>query len=177
LLDEFYDLFSRFTHQAGTPVFGRAFLDNIIRTFPEGFNIALVRQQGRAVAGYFQLQMNDTVYGMWGAALPESLNLRPAYLGLWEIMCFAINRGYRFLDMGRSPADSNASKYKGQWGGTAAPVYQIIVSDRNKTQPASVTDQVQSDRRFQLFMELWPRLPFSLTQFVGPWLRRHVPFA
>jgi FemAB-related protein (PEP-CTERM system-associated) len=177
LLDPFYDMFSRFTHQAGTPVFGRSFLENIVRTFPDGFNIALVRHEERPIAGYLQLEMNQTVYGMWGAALPDTLRLRPAYLALWEIMRDAVENGFEFLDMGRSPADSNASRFKCQWGGTAAPIFQIVFNDGNQTEPANVTDQVQSDQRFQLFMQWWPRLPLSVTRFIGPRLRRHIPFA
>lgn len=177
LLDEFYDLFSRFTHGAGTPVFGRSFLQNIAQMFPGGFNIALVRHEEVAVAGYFQLEMNDTVYGMWGAALPETLNLRPAYLALWEIMRDGVAHRYTCLDMGRSPAGSNASRFKGQWGGTEEPIYQLTMHDGNQPTPTNVTDQVQSDQRFQLFMQVWPRLPLAVTNFVGPMLRRHVPFA
>lgn len=177
LLGEFYELFSRFTHGAGTPVFGQPFLQNIVATFPGGFNIALIRHEGRAIAGYFQLQMSDTIYGMWGAALPETLSLRPAYLALWEIMADGIAHGYSFLDMGRSPAGSNASKFKGQWGGTEAPIYQLTMHDGNQSAPTNVTDQVQSDQRFQLFMQVWPRLPLTVTNYMGPMLRRHIPFA
>ncbi len=176
-LGEFYEMFSRFTHQAGTPVFGRSFLEHVISTFPGGFNIALVRHDQRPIAGYFQLEMNDSVYGMWGAALPDTLHLRPVYLALWEIMRDAVDGGFQYLDMGRSPADSNASNYKSQWGGTAGPIYQITLDGRNQSAPANVTTQVASDQRFQLFMQLWPRLPYSVTQFVGPRLRRHIPFA
>ena len=75
-----------------------------MRTFPDGFNITLVRHEKRPIAGYVQLEMNNTVYGMWGAALPETLPLRPAYLALWEIMRDAVENGFEFLDMGRSPA-------------------------------------------------------------------------
>ena len=122
LIEPFYDMFSRFTHQVGTPAFSITFLQNIAETFPNGYNIALVRHEEQPIAGYFQLEMNDTVYGMWGAALPATLKLRPAYLAIWEIMADAIKHGFTHLDMGRSPADANASKFKGQWGGQSNPL-------------------------------------------------------
>jgi serine/alanine adding enzyme len=177
LLDPFYDVFSRFTRQAGTPVFGRSFLENIIALFPNGFNIVVVWHEGRPIAGYFQLEMNETIYGMWGAALAETLDLRPAYLALWEIMREANQSGFSYLDMGRSPAGSNASKFKGQWGGTASPIYQTIINGKEHKPAHSVTSQVQSSEQFQLFMKIWPRLPLSLTQRLGPKLRWHIPFA
>jgi len=177
LVKPFYDVFSRFTHQAGTPVFGLQFLENIINAFPNGFNIAVVWFKEQPIAGYFQLEMNDTIYGMWGAALPETLKLRPAYLALWEIMRNAIEHGYAFLDMGRSPAESNASKFKGQWGGVSHPIFQTIINNDDKKAVRSVTGQVQSNDQFQLFIKIWPKLPLSITRLLGPKLRWHVPFA
>lgn len=177
LLDPFYATFSQFTHQAGTPVFGRSFLENIIQTFPDGFNIAVVWYEQQPIAGYFQLIMGDTVYGMWGAALHEYLKLRPAYLAIWEIMADAIAHGHTTLDMGRSPADSNASKFKGQWGGSAQPIYQQIFSEQPAESITSVTNQVGSDGKLALFMRLWPKLPLNITRTVGPRIRWHVPFA
>ena len=177
LLDPFYAAFSQFTHQAGTPVFGRSFLENIIQTFPEGFNIAVIWYEKQPIAGYFQLIMGGTVYGMWGAALHKYLSLRPAYLAIWEIMADAIAQGHTTLDMGRSPADSNASKFKGQWGGTAQPIYQQVFNERHTENTASIVNQVGSDSKYTLFMRLWPKLPLNITRTVGPRIRWHVPFA
>ncbi len=176
LLDPFYDVFSRFTHTAGAPIFGRSFLENIVQTLPDNFNIAVVRYEKQAIAAYFQLEMNQTVYGMWGAALHETINLRPAYLALWEIMADAIRHGFTTLDMGRSPANSNASKFKGQWGGRAFPVYQQIMRI-GAAKDESITHQLQTDGKMQWFMRMWPRLPLSMTRTIGPRLRWHVPFA
>lgn len=177
LIEPFYQMFSQFTHQAGTPVFGRDFLENVANFFPGGYNIVLVRHEEQPVAGYFQLEMGDTVYGMWGASLPQALKLRAAYLAIWEIMRDAIHHGFLFLDMGRSPAEANASKFKGQWGGESSPVYQSVIMCNEHERSSSVTGQVQSDERAQLFMQIWPRLPLSLTRFLGPKLRWHIPFA
>jgi serine/alanine adding enzyme len=179
LLPAFYDMFSHFTHQAGTPIFSYQFLENVIQSFPGAFNIALVwhEDEEKPVAGYFQLEMGDTMYGMWGAALPESLKLRSAYLALWEIMSDAVDNGFIYLDMGRSPAGSNASKFKGQWGGTSAPIYQLSKCENGGLQGETITNQVQSNQKFQLFIQLWPRLPYSLTKKLGPKLRWHIPFA
>jgi hypothetical protein len=176
-LDAFYDVFSRYTHQIGTPVFGLNFLDQIIKSFPEGFNIALVRSQGQPIGGYFQLQMGNTVYGMWGATLREYLKQRPVYLAYWEILSDASTNGYHYVDMGRSPTGSNASKFKGQWGGASKPIYQQIIAIGDSRPAGSVTNQIQSDNKIRLAMQIWPKLPLPVAQYLGPKLRRHVPFA
>jgi FemAB-related protein (PEP-CTERM system-associated) len=176
-INHFYDVFSRFTHQAGTPVFGQEFLTQAIDSFPDGFNIAIVYLARRPIAAYFQLQMGRAMYGMWGAALRETLHLRPAYLAYWTILEDAVANRYRLLDMGRSPAGSNASKFKAQWGGVSSPVYRQVAGVDGGQNGAIPGGQAQTDGRFQLLMKLWPYVPFSVARYLGPKLRRHVPFA
>jgi FemAB-related protein (PEP-CTERM system-associated) len=176
-LNTFYDVFSRCTHQMGTPLFGRNFLKCIVDTFPDGFNIALVFRKQQPIGGYFQLQMANTVFGVWGATLREYLKLRPVYLAYWEILNYTSTHGYAFLDMGRSPAGSEASKYKGQWGGVAKPIYQQVIRIADSDTNASNTDRIQADSKFQLVMRLWPKLPLPVAEYLGPKLRHHIPFA
>jgi len=176
-LGEFYDVFCRCTHQFGTPVFGRDFLEHIVKSFPNGFNIAVVRQEGQPIGGYFQLQMGHTIYGMWGATLREYFRQRPVYLAYWEMLRDACENGYHYLDMGRSPAGSNASKYKGQWGGASKPVYQQVASLGDSHTIDGEANGIHANGKYQLFMRLWPRLPLAAVQYLGPKLRRHVPFA
>ena len=177
LLGAFYEVFSRYTHQLGTPVFGRDFLENIVEAFPDGFSIAVVSKEHQPIGAYFQLQMSDTVYGTWGATLREYLKLRPVYLAYWAILEDAISNGYIFLDMGRSPAGSNASKYKGQWGGVSRPIYQQVATMGNVSGQDGIANQIHSDEKFQWAMRLWPKLPLPVTRYLGPKLRHHVPFA
>ena len=176
-LGEFYDVFSRHTHQIGTPVFGRDFLEHIIETFPGGFNIAIVRAEGGPIGGYFQLEMGSTVYGLWGASLHEYLKQRPVYLVCWELLKDSNANGYHFLDMGRSPTGSNASKFKGQWGGVSRPIYQQVTGTGPAGTNEGITHRLKSDGKLQLGMQLWPKLPLPVVQYLGPKLRRHVPFA
>jgi hypothetical protein len=172
-----YEVLSRFTHQIGTPLFGPEFLKHIVRTFPEGFNIAVVFKQHQPIGAYFQLQMGQTVYGLWGGALRQYLGLRPVYLAYWEIIKDASVNGYEFLDMGRSPAGSKASKYKGQWGGVAKPIYQQLAGVDDTYPGNGEANGILADGRLELIRRFWPRLPLPVAQYLGPKLRRHVPFA
>jgi hypothetical protein len=174
-LDDFYSVLSRFTHQAGTPIFARKFLAEVIAAFPNGFNIVMVYQNDLPLGGYFQLELGKSNFGVWGATLHEFLELRPVYLAYWTIIADSIGRGFETLDMGRSPAGSNASKYKSQWATRSQPIYQQTWS-ANAQPVASVAQQAQSDERFQLFRRVWPKLPLPVAQFVGPIIRRQIPF-
>lgn len=171
---DFHDVLSHFTHRAGTPVFGRSFLEHIVATFAGEFNIVVVYRERQPIAAYFQLEMGRTMYGVWGAARREFLDLRPVYLAYWEILADAAARGFHFLDMGRSPRDTNTSKFKGQWGGSARPIFQQVVPIRPGG-PIRVP-VAPSDPRLSYFTRIWSRLPFPVVRFLGPKLRQYVPF-
>lgn len=177
LLPDFYTVLSRFTHQVGTPVFGRNFLEEVVTHFPGGYNIVVVYLGTQPIGGYFQLEMGQTVYGVWGATLHDYLALRPVYLAYWSIMADAIAHGFTCLDMGRSPLGSTASAFKGEWSGLAQPVYQQVSGIRKPTGKTTVVTQAQTNTGFRTFRRLWPKLPFSVAQFLGPKVRRHIPFA
>ncbi len=177
LLDDYYSVFAQFSHDAGTPVFGIDFLQNVIRCFPDGFNIVVIYLEDQPIAGYFQLELGDTVYGEWGAALREHFDLRPVYLAYWTILADTVERGFHYLDMGRAPLDSSASKYKGQWNGVSVPVYQQTIAIQGRKETASAATQAQEDSRFQLVRKVWPKLPYPVANRLGPMIRRHVPFA
>ena len=178
-LAAFYDVFSRFTHEVGTPVFSRRFLENVVEIFPGGFNIAVVSHEGQPIGAFFQLEMGQVMVGMWGATPHAYLELRPNYLAYWSLIEDAARRGFHVLDMGRSLAGSNASAFKGQWGGACAPVYQQVAT--LGAAGSADTGVQRADRHrgtpgLQWVTRLWPRLPLPVASYLGPKLRHHVPF-
>ena len=84
LVGDFYRVLSRFTHQAGTPVFSQDFLNNVVRYLAGNFNVVMVYMDDTAIGGYFQLELGDTVYGVWGATLHEYLEFTSGLLGLLD---------------------------------------------------------------------------------------------
>lgn len=176
-LAEFHDVLSRFAHQVGTPLFGRDFPQRVVETFPGEFTITVVYQEKQPVGAYFSLVMRNRSWGTWGGTLHEYLKQRAVYLAYWEVLNDAAASGYHFVDMGRSPAGSGPSKFKGQWGGVSIPIYQQVAAIGNEQPDAGIVERVKKDTKLQFFMQIWPKLPFPVAQFLGPKLRRHVPFA
>ena len=176
MLDDFYYVLSHFTHQAGTPVFGRSFIYNVVRTFRDSVIVNVYRDR-EPLGSYFLLQLGKSWHGIWGSTLHAYLPLKATYLAYWEMLAEAARRGCDLVDLGRSPAGSGASQFKAQWGGTAVPVYQQVASLDKREGDVPIASRVYTDSKFQLFMRVWPRLPFSVAQYLGPKLRRHVPFA
>jgi hypothetical protein len=121
--------------------------------------------------------MGNTVHGAWGATLHEYLKMRATFLVYWELLRDSADRGFHYYDMGRSPAGTGSSAFKGQWGGVSRPIYQQVAHVGAVHHGDSVTDRLHSNARFRLLMKAWPRLPVPVVRFLGPKLRRHVPFA
>ena len=176
-LDEFHQLMSRFAHQAGIPVLGFGFLQQVVEAFPNRFNIAIVYKEKLPLGAYFQLLMGNTVYGVWGFTLRQHQRMGASYLAYWEILQDTAINGYHFWDMGRSPTKSNCSRFKSQWGGIAKPVYQQVANLNGQPNTNTIVTRVRSENKFQVFMRVWSYLPFPVVQFLGPKLRRQVPFA
>jgi lipid II:glycine glycyltransferase (peptidoglycan interpeptide bridge formation enzyme) len=171
-LDAFYDVLRRVTHALGTPVFQHAFLERMVAAFPGHCTTTVVREGGRPVAGYFQMELGATVFGLWGGALAEARDLRAGYLAYWEIMREGSARGMACLDMGRSPRGSGAAEFKAQWGGMTAPVYQQAVRlDGRAAEPPGAPGAA-----YHAAARWWSRLPLGVATALGPRVRRHVPF-
>ena len=117
--------------------------------------------------------------GMWGATPHAYLDLRPNYLAYWSLLEDAARRGFHALDMGRSLAGSNASAFKGQWGGVCAPVYQQVATlgaARSADNGVQRADSHRGTPGGQWVTRWWPRLPLPVASYLGPKLRHHVPF-
>jgi FemAB-related protein (PEP-CTERM system-associated) len=176
-LDECHQVLSRFAHDAGTPFFSKDFLTNVVESFPGRSVIAMIYLEGKPIAAYFLLSMRNTIWGLWGGALHEHLEMGASYLAYWEILNDAVNHGYQTVDLGRSPTGSGASDFKAKWGGVSTPVYQQVATIGRGGPQKSLITQIRSGGKMKQFVRIWPRLPQPLVHYLGPRLRRHVPFA
>jgi FemAB-related protein (PEP-CTERM system-associated) len=176
-IDRCHDVLSRFAHGAGTPFFGRSFLARVVETFPDRIVLVMVYAQQKPIGAYFLLSLRDILWGIWGGSLRDHLDTGAAYLAYWELLSYAAGHGYRLLDLGRSPAGSGASEFKSKWSSFSQPIHQQVASLKGHQPAESMIGRIQSDARLKRFTQIWPRLPRPLVHYLGPRLRRHVPFA
>ncbi|MFQ5854510.1 MAG: GNAT family N-acetyltransferase [Anaerolineae bacterium] len=172
---DFYRMFARFTRDVGTPVFSADFLERVADALAGHWMVVCVRDRGRVVGGGFQVLLGDTVWGLWGGALHESLPLRPNHLLVWGCLCYAAEHGFPRLNFGRSRIGSGQHKFKRQWGGTAHPLYQHFSLLQRESIPG-VLDGASPSRARRLFVGAWRRLPLPFACWLGPKLRQHIPF-
>src|SRR6266487_1571868 len=83
LLDDFYTVFARNMRDLGTPVYGMAFFESILRNFCTSTMILVVRLEEQPIAAGLISVFKDTVEMPWAGSLREHRNLCPNMLLYW----------------------------------------------------------------------------------------------
>lgn len=174
-LDAFYPAYSRAMRDMGTPVLGRRFFEAVLSYLPGVFSVMIVREGERVLGGGLVAYFRDTVYNTWGGMLREFYDLGPNYALYWETLKYACEHGYRWADLGRSAWDSGTYRFKRHWSAEPQPLYQQAYLNGHGRLPP-VGSEREDELQFKLFTAVWRRLPVGVTEFLGPRLRRGLPF-
>ncbi len=113
----------------------------------------------------------DACYYKFSASDTEYLHLKPNNLLLWRGIQEAKERGFRLLDLGRSPVgQSGLIAYKKAFGASAEDLYAVTFSCA-KEQPQR-TDRFKGvlSELTRLFVQ--PSVPDSITEQAGALLYR-----
>jgi FemAB-related protein (PEP-CTERM system-associated) len=166
LLEDFYRVFAENMRDLGTPVYPRRLFEDVLRLFPLGARVTLVRLKRTPLAGAVSIRWRDTMLVPWASSLRKHRPLCPNMLLYWALLEQAIAEGVRVFDFGRSSPDSGSQQFKRQWGATETPLtweYLLLSGDR-------LPDQGPSNPRFQLAIAAWKRLPLGIANRLGPWI-------
>ena len=170
-LDDFYEVFAQNMRNLGTPVYARRFFLEILRFFPADAFICRVRHLDKTVASSFVVSHRDTVESVWSCSRYDYLAFRPNMFLYWSILCFAMDKGFRFFDFGRSTIGSGTHRFKKQWGSEEVPLYWTYWVPEGATLP----NLNPENPRYGLAIRLWQRLPLPLTTLIGPALAKRLP--
>jgi FemAB-related protein (PEP-CTERM system-associated) len=171
LLDEFYAIFARNMRDLGTPVYARAFFEQVLTTFPEQATVMMVRLGAAPVAAGIMLANGDSIEVPWASSLSEYRSMCPNHTLYWSVMQWAIDRRFRILDFGRSTPDEGTFHFKQQWGAVPLPLcweYDLYGA-------AQLPDQSPKNPKYRAAIDLWKRCPLWLTNTVGPHIVRSIP--
>lgn len=174
-LNEFYPTYSEAMRDKGTPTLGFDFFQTIMMKFPKNFNLHLIRLEQQVLGGGLPVSFKDTVYCTWAGTLHHFYKYNLGYLLHWEALKFGCDNGFRWVDFGRSRNGSGSSKFKMQLGAEPRPLYQQYYLNGTNRAPA-VGSALQEDTKYRIFVNVWRRLPLPITERLGPYLRKRMPF-
>ncbi|MEJ2452249.1 MAG: FemAB family PEP-CTERM system-associated protein, partial [Gammaproteobacteria bacterium] len=171
LLKDFYAVFARNMRDLGTPVYGKSFFYNILNAFPNESSILTISLEGKAVAAAFLLGYGDTLEIPWASSIRSVNHLSINMLMYWEVLSFAVNKGFKYFDFGRSSKDAGTYKFKKQWGASPKQLYWHYWLPPGEKMPSLNPH----NPKFNLAINLWRRLPITLTKLIGPGIVKNLP--
>ncbi len=170
-LDDFYSVFCQNMRDLGTPVYSREFFRQVVRAFPGDTHICRVLHEGKTIAVSFLCGYRERVEAVWSSSLKDTLKLKPNMFLYWNLFCFAGQKGYQTFDFGRSTVDSGTHAFKMQWGSETVPLYWDYWLPEGRPLP-EINPQNQ---KYKLAIQLWQKLPLTVTNRVGPYIVRCLP--
>ena len=170
LAADFHSVYTHRMRDLGSPGHSERLFREILTSLPEESGIVSLRLNGECVAAAFLLRDGDTVSIPWASTLGRVLGLGTNMLLYFEALCWAIERGARVFDFGRTEAGSSHLRFKLQWGGVEQPLFWYRAGAGGQAPPAGV----QESSKMQLASRIWRHLPLAVTKAVGPRLLKHL---
>jgi serine/alanine adding enzyme len=170
LLPHFYAVFARNMRDLGTPVYGRAFFVEILRSFPGQAQLHVVYVGGRPVAAGLTYHHRRTLEIPWASSVREFNHLCPNHLLYWTVIERAIALQCEVFDFGRSTPGEGTYKFKEQWGALPLSLHWEYVLLDGELPNASPTNA-----KYAAAIEAWKRLPLAVANALGPHIVRGIP--
>jgi serine/alanine adding enzyme len=171
LLPEFYEVFAHNMRDLGTPVYSIKFFQQVLTTFPEETRLFVVRVNGRPAAASLVHWYRDTIQVPWASALREFNPVCANVFVYWQMVQFAVARGFRVFDFGRSTPGEGTFHFKKQWG--AEP--RELVWEYWTAEGHPVPELNPKNPKFELAIRVWQRLPLPVASALGPFVVRNIP--
>ena len=169
-LADFYRVFATNMRDLGSPVHSRSFFAAILSEFPDSARFILVHKGNQAIGGGLCLWFKNTLLMPWASSNRKYASLCPNNLLYWEVIRWGCEKGYRLFDFGRSSRGSGTYRFKKQWGAVEEPLHWQLL---NRAGKLSVTVQ-SDDPRYRWVVRTWKHLPVTLTNSIGPILRKQM---
>lgn len=171
LLDDFYKVYARNMRDLGSPAHSKSFIKAIMQTFCAESTIFIIRLNNKPVSAALLLDNNEMLDIPLASTVRDVNHLSMNMLLYWEVLKFAVNKGYRYFNFGRSSKDAGTYRFKQQWGAEPKQLYWHYWLDGNDELPGLNT----SNPKYQLVIALWKKLPVSFASWLGPKIVRYIP--
>ena len=171
LLNDFYKVYTRNMRDLGSPPHSKYFIKTILQTFPDKSWLVVIRHNNQVVAAALLLASKETMEiplaSTIRAANPLSMNM---FL-YWEILQFAILKGYKKFDFGRSSVDAGTYRFKRQWGAEPKKLYWNYWLADGTEVPRLNPD----NPKYAIAIRCWKKIPLFMTQWLGPHIVKNLP--
>jgi len=169
-LDDFYRVFGLNMRDLGTPVYGRAFFQNVLRSAKDAA-VLLVRREGRPAAAAIALRRGERVELPWICSDYSQSSFSVNEYLYWNAIQWACRSGVRELDLGRCSIDGGTFRFKIQWNPEVRPLFWYYWLASGSELP----ELSANNPKYALAVRCWKKMPLALANRVGPWIVRNIP--
>lgn len=172
LVDDFYLIMSASWRALGTPIFAKSYIQEICKVFANRVRICVVYDAaGSPAAAAFDGLHATTIEGMWLGISDNHKRQGVGYVLYWELIKHACEAGYAQHHLGRSSVNSGAEQFKKKWNVRTTQLYwHYLLRTRRDIPQLNV-----SNKKFQLAIAMWRKLPVGVTKLLGPMISRSIP--
>jgi FemAB-related protein (PEP-CTERM system-associated) len=150
----------------GSPTHRRGFCRRIMAAFGTDARILLARDGDAVIGAGMVLTQGDWMGVPWLAALRSTFARAPNQMLYWEAIRYAISRGCRVFDLGRSSPGTGPYESKLQWAAEPVQLYWHRLPG----------DEEDGDvQRWQWATQVWRHLPVPLANAIGAAVRGGIP--
>lgn len=169
-LEGFYNVRRSVLKRLGSPLEDIAFFKAIRNRLGAKTKILTVtdNETGKVIGGMFLFLSGETVYYQWGGCYDGYNKKYVNNFMYWEAIKYAINSGYKYLDMGRSPVNSGTFRFKEQWGAQCTGLKYLRIG-KNRGNEAGINHS-----KLKPVVGVWKVLPQFVTDFAGKRLIKYV---
>ena len=171
LLADFYRVFAHNMRDLGTPVYSKKFFSEILKRFSDYAQIICVYHKDEPVSAAFLIGFKGQLEIPWASTLRSVNAIGVNMLLYWEVLKYAIGRGYKTFDFGRSTIDSGTYRFKKQWGAQPKQLYWHYWMNEGRKMP----ELTPSNPKYQLAIKAWQHLPLFVTNRIGPLIVKNLP--
>jgi hypothetical protein len=174
-LNGFHTVYAAHMRDLGTPVIGADMFDAMITHLGrERLRLYLVKHAGRLIGGMLCI-VNGRRWTDYYTSVRRSPDTNFAnYLLHWRVICDAASCGVERFDLGRSTPGSNVHVFKQKWRGTDIEVpYHFYLRSGARRGNLGFSRQKRDKSMLQ---KCWSTLPLSISNRIGPLIRKQLPF-
>jgi len=171
VLNDFYSVFAVNMRDLGTPVYPKSWFENVLESMGDQARILSVWDGKTPVAATVIFQFRDTVELPWIASTPEARKHYSTALLYWTAITWAIEQGFRRVDLGRCTKDGGTYQFKQQWACEEIPLHWYYW-----LAPGIPIPHIRPDNpKYRLAINIWKKLPLSVANTFGPKIVRFIP--
>ncbi len=169
----FYNLFAEEKRRLGTPSLPLRWFQGLRDEFGSRIVLHAVKDpEGKTLCSVMSFLYGDEVYAYYSGSASDSRGKGVSDFVYCKIMEWAVERGFRLFDFGRSRRDTGAAKFKQNMGFEPQPLnYEFVLLGED----AKLPEFHPSNPKLERPRRIWSKLPRFVTGPVGGRLSRYLP--